>query len=103
VEAQPLISAEVIARYAADAALEVDGVIGLGDGGLHRGKGVEVSGDEQAFDVRLALEVEWGRSAAEVGAGVQRRVAEYLERMAQARPSSVDVVVTAVGSPPAKQ
>jgi len=102
-EGQPLISADVLARYAADAALEVDGVSSIADGGRHRGRGVVVSGDEGALDVSLHLELEWGRSAGEVGEAVQRRVAEYLERMAETGPASVKVVFEAVGaSPPAR-
>ncbi|MFO7572029.1 MAG: Asp23/Gls24 family envelope stress response protein [Gaiellaceae bacterium] len=99
-EGQPLISPDVLARYAADAALEVDGVAGLADGGLHRGRGVAVTGDEHALAVSLHLELEWGRGASEVGNAVQRRVAEYLERMADSGPASVDVVFEAAGAPP---
>ena len=103
-EGQSLISNDVLARYAADAAREVEGVSGVVDGGgLHRGKGVVISGDEQAPVVQLRVELAWGRSASEVGAAVQRRVAEYLGRMAEVRPSAVDVVVAGVGSPPAKR
>jgi phenylpyruvate tautomerase PptA (4-oxalocrotonate tautomerase family) len=36
---------------------------------------------------------------ASVGAEVQRRVADYLERMAGARPERVDVVVDEIGRP----
>jgi uncharacterized alkaline shock family protein YloU len=99
-EGQPLISPDVLARYAGDAALEVDGVAGLADGGLHRPKGVVVAGDEHAPAVTLHLELEWGRDAREVGEAVQRRVAEYLESMARATPVSVDVSFDAVGPPP---
>jgi uncharacterized alkaline shock family protein YloU len=34
---------------------------------------------------------------------VQRRVADYLERMANLTVGSVDVVIDGVGAPPAKQ
>lgn len=100
-EGGSLISPDVLARYAADAAREVEGVAGLADGPLHRGGGVAVSGDPAGIAVKVHLELEWGRSAAEVGRAVQRRVADYLERMASVRPASVDVVVDAVASPPA--
>jgi uncharacterized alkaline shock family protein YloU len=101
-EGQPLISPEVLARYAGDAALEVGGVAGLVDGGLHRTKGVVVAGDEHAPAITLHLELEWGRDAREVGEAVQRRVAEYLQGMARAKPASVDVSFESVGpSPPA--
>ena len=102
-EGRPHISHDVIARYAADAALEVEGVSALADGCLHRGTGVDVADDQEALAVRVHVQLEWGRNAAEVGREVQRRVSEYLERMANRRPESVDVVVDAVGSPPAKQ
>jgi uncharacterized alkaline shock family protein YloU len=99
-EGQPLISPDVLARYAGDAALEVDGVAGLADGGLHRSKAVVVAGDEHAPAVRLHLELEWGSGAREVGEAVQRRVAGYLESMAGAKPASVEVSFESVGSPP---
>jgi uncharacterized alkaline shock family protein YloU len=38
-----------------------------------------------------------------VARAVQQRVAEYIERMANVRVASVDVVVERVGTPPAKQ
>lgn len=99
-EGQPLISPDVLARYAGDAALEVEGVAGLADSSLHRAKAVAVSGDEQALAVTLRLELEWGRAAPEVGDAVQRRVAEYLQSMAGTTPASVDVVFESVGPPP---
>jgi uncharacterized alkaline shock family protein YloU len=102
-EGQSLISREVLARYAADAAREVDGVSGLSANAFHREKGVGLSGAEGAPTVEVQIELEWGRSAAEVAAEVQHRVAEYLERMASVRPEAVDVVVVGVGPPPARQ
>ncbi len=95
-ERRPLISADVLARYAADAALGVSGVAGLANGPLNRGKSVSVSGDEDTLAIELNLELEWGQSSAEVGKEVQRRVSEYLERMANVSPASVEVVVGAV-------
>lgn len=102
-EGPSLISQDVLARYAADAALEVDGVAGLANGGLHRGKGVSISGDEESLEVSVHIELAWGAGAAQVGAEVQRRVGQYLERMANVKPASVDVVVDTVGAPPAKR
>ncbi|HWQ23603.1 MAG TPA: Asp23/Gls24 family envelope stress response protein [Gaiellaceae bacterium] len=99
-DAGSLISPDVLARYAGDAAREVEGVAGLAAGPLHRGGGVSVSGEPGALAIRVHLVLEWGRSAAEVGRAVQRRVAEYLERMASVRPASVDVVVDAIAPPP---
>jgi uncharacterized alkaline shock family protein YloU len=99
-EERPLISPDVLARYAGDAALEVDGVAALADGGLHRAKPVVVEGDERAPAVTLHLELEWGRAAREVGEAARSRVVEYLQRMAEVTPASVDVVFESVGSPP---
>jgi uncharacterized alkaline shock family protein YloU len=100
---QPFISLDVLARYAGEAAREVDGVAGLADGPLHRGKAVEVSGDEDTLAVGLSLELAWGRSSAEVAADVQRRVSEYLSRMASMTPAAVDVVFDSVSAPPPKR
>ncbi|HXG77142.1 MAG TPA: Asp23/Gls24 family envelope stress response protein [Gaiellaceae bacterium] len=97
-EGAPVISPDVLARYAADAAREVEGVAGLGEGPLHRG-GVAVSQDGARVLVRVALELAWGAAAATVGADVQRSVADYLERMAGIRPAAVDVVVESVARP----
>jgi uncharacterized alkaline shock family protein YloU len=102
-DSESLISPDVLARYAADAAREVDGVAGLADSPLHRGKGVAVSGDEDTLAVGLALELTWGRSAAEVATEVQKRVSEYLARMADVTPASVDVVFESVSAPPPKR
>jgi uncharacterized alkaline shock family protein YloU len=99
----PQISPDVLARYAGDAAKEVDGVSGLADGALHRGKAVEVSGDEDTLAVGLSLELTWGRSAADVADEVQRRVSDYLAQMAKITPASVDVVFDAVSTPPPKR
>ena len=100
---QPLISPEVLARYAGDTALEVDGVAGLADSALHRGKAVVVTGDEDTLAVGLSLELAWGRSSTEVATEVQKRVSEYLARMAGMTPASVDVVFDSVSAPPPKR
>jgi uncharacterized alkaline shock family protein YloU len=102
-ERQSLISRDVLARYAADAAREVDGVSGLSESALHRERGVLLGGHESALTVEIHIELEWGRSAAEVAGEIQRRVMEYLERMARVTPATVDVVVGGVGPPPAKR
>jgi uncharacterized alkaline shock family protein YloU len=102
VEGNSLISPEVLARYAADAAREVVGVT-LSEKALHRSSGVDVGGSDGAPTIVIHLELEWGRNATEVAGEVQRRVAEYLERMASVTPAAVDVVVDGVGAPPAKQ
>jgi uncharacterized alkaline shock family protein YloU len=81
-----VISPDVVARYAADAAREVDGVVGVVEGVR---KGIRVEGGE----IELHLSLSWGVSIPDVGAAVQARVADYLERMADARPAAVNVVV----------
>lgn len=100
-EGQSVVSPEVLAAYAADAAREVPGVLGLVDGGLPRQRGVRVTSAEgAAVRVELRLALAWGTSAAEVGRAVQERVAGYLETMADVRPDAVDVVVAELGAPP---
>ena len=58
-------------------------------------KGIRVDGDE----IELHLALRWGVSIPEVGAAVQRRVADYLERMTDARPAAVNVVVDEIDEP----
>ncbi len=91
-EGQASISAGILARYAADAAGEVEGVRGLA-----RRRGVKIEDEGGAVRVELHLVVEWGASMPEVGRTVQARVHEYLSRMADLVPASVDVVVDEVG------
>jgi len=102
-EGQSVISPEVLARYAGDAACEVPGVAGLAEGPLHRDRAIAIVGSNGSTAVTIHLELEWGSGAADVAREVQRRVAEYLERMANLTVGSVDVVVDGVGAPPAKQ
>jgi uncharacterized alkaline shock family protein YloU len=93
----PVISNEVLARYAGDAALEVDGVSSLAR------DAAEISGTDGILDIDLHVELEWGAGAEGVARAVQLRVAEYIERMANVHVGSVDVVVERVGAPPAKR
>jgi len=93
----PVISTDVLARYAGDAAQEVEGVSGLTREAAH------VVGTAEKADVVVHLELEWGAAAEDVSRRVQDRVTEYLERMANLEVGSVDVVVQRVGAPPAKQ
>ena len=101
-EGQSLISPDVLARYAADAAREVEGVT-LSEKALHRGKAVAVGGPDDTPTVRIHVELDWGRGAADVAGEVQRRVSEYLQQMASVTPAAVDVVVDGVGAPPANR
>ena len=101
-EGHAVISADVLASYAADAAREVSGVHGLvGSGGaLHRHGGVKVTRDEGRLAVELRLTLDCRRPhATTVGAAVQSRVADYLVRMADVRPDTIDVVVDAFAPP----
>ena len=93
------ISSDVLARYAADAAREVDGVQGLVESTLHRHKGVRVLEDDAGVRLELHLAVEWGASIPEVGREVQQRVTAYLARMASVEADAVDVVVDEIGAP----
>jgi uncharacterized alkaline shock family protein YloU len=103
VEADSAIPWDVLARYAADAAREVAGVAGLAESSRGRSNAVAVSGDEDTLAIAMVLALEWGRSAAEVAVEVQRRVSEYLARMANVTPASVDVVFDTVSAPPPKR
>jgi uncharacterized alkaline shock family protein YloU len=98
-EGKASVATDVVASYAADAAREVEGVAGLVDGRLPRQAAVRVDGEDGAR-VELHLQLAWGVPAQEVGAEVQRRVADYLERMAGARPRAVDVVVDEIRHTP---
>ena len=90
--ADSVVSPDVVARYAADAAREVDGVTGIVEGVR---KGIRVEDDE----IELHLALRWGVSIPEVGSAVQERVADYLERMVDSRPAAVNVVVEEVDGP----
>ena len=91
------ISSDILARYAADAAQEIDGVRGLVESHLPRHRGVRISDDDGRLSVELHLAVDWGTSIPAVGREVQRRVAEYLHRMADVTPAAIDVVVDEIG------
>ncbi len=93
----PVISNEVLARYAGDAALEVEGVSGLAR------EAAEISGGEGAIAIDVHVELAWGAGAEGVARQVQQRVSDYIERMANVHVGSVDVVVERVGAPPAKR
>ena len=94
----PLISKEVLARYAGDAALEVEGV-----SGLTRDAAGVTEGTDGKFDIDVHVELAWGAGAEAVARDVQERVAEYVARMANVEVGSVGVVVERVGPPPAKR
>jgi uncharacterized alkaline shock family protein YloU len=88
-DGQASISTEILARYAGDAAREVEGVSGLA--GRH---GARVHDDGR---VELHLALDWGASIPSVGKRVQERVREYLRHMADLEPTTVDVIVDQIG------
>ena len=91
------ISPEILASYAADAAREVAGVRGLVERHLPRHRGVRVSAEEGSVRVEVHVGLEWGARGPDVGREVQRRVRDYLGRMADVDLEAVDVVVAEVG------
>lgn len=98
-EGHASISPDVLATYARDAALEVDGVDGLVESHLPRSRSVRISvADGGEVTVALHVRLAWGASFPDVGRAVQERVAGYLERMADLRPVKVDVVVAEAGA-----
>ena len=82
-EGHSVISPEVLARYAADAAAEVPGVH------TKQRRGARVSGNE----VEVHVVIDYGANIPNVAAEVQRRVIDYLAQMADMRASVVNVVV----------
>jgi uncharacterized alkaline shock family protein YloU len=91
-DGQASISTEILARYAADAAMEVDGVRALSGR-----RAVRIGAEAR---VELHVCVEWGRSIPDIGRMLQERVREYLGRMADVDPAGVDVVVDEIGPRP---
>jgi len=91
-EGQASISTEILGRYAGDAAREV---VGVRD--LPGRRAVKVEQEDGAVRVELRLAVEWGASIPQIGRSVQARVREYLLRMADVEPESVEVVVDEIG------
>jgi uncharacterized alkaline shock family protein YloU len=97
VTAPAQISRDVLARYAADAAKDVEGVRRLVPDRLRRHDGVRVT-DEENVAIEVHLSVEAGVSIPALGRELQQRVAEYLERMTGTAPSTVDVFVHEIGA-----
>jgi uncharacterized alkaline shock family protein YloU len=96
-EGQATISAEVLATYAADAAREVPGVRRLSGRAVPGRRGVRVESADEGVSVELHLAVDWGSQIPSLGREVQRRVREYLGRMADVELVAVNVVVDEVG------
>ena len=68
-----VISHDVLASYAADAALEIAGVGELVDG-PRRHRGVRVTEDDGALTVEIHVALDWGARAPETGAAVHARL-----------------------------
>ena len=87
------ISPEVLARYAADAAAEVEGVGRLVGDRVRRHGGVRVKTVDGGVAVEVHMAATSGVALPALGRKVQRQVADYLERMTGSAPTSVDVFV----------
>jgi uncharacterized alkaline shock family protein YloU len=95
-EGQALISPEVLARYAADAAREVEGVRRVVIGHVRRQPAVKVELREGSVWVQVPVVVDYGIPIAPVAREVQRRVRRYLKVMADVYPAAVEVVVAGI-------
>ena len=91
------IAPDVLARYAADAAREVEGVRGLVPDRVRRHDGVRVTEADGAMALEVHLSIDAGASIPVLGGDVQRRVLDYLARMAGSAPATVDVIVHEIG------
>lgn len=91
-EGQASISADILARYAADAASEVEGVRALAGR-----RGVKIEDENGRVRVEMRIEVEWGAAIPAVGRSVQQRVGEYLMQMADVAEAEIEIVVSGVG------
>jgi uncharacterized alkaline shock family protein YloU len=93
-----LISEELLASYAADAARDVEGVRAVVGKPLLGRRGVRIVEEESGVTVEVHLGVDWGVSIPTLGKRVQQRVSDYLAEMADVRPAAVSVVVDEIGS-----
>lgn len=87
---QATIATDILIRYAADAAREVEGVRAISGR-----RGVRISG-KGATRIELHVVAALGVSLPALGRAVQARVREYLSSMADLEPAAVDVVVDAI-------
>jgi uncharacterized alkaline shock family protein YloU len=86
---QASISPDILARYAIDAACEIDGVLGAAGR-----RGARIRDDGR---VELRLEVGWGTPLGTVGRRVQEHVRTYLQQWADLESPAVEVVVERIG------
>ena len=96
---QSVISPEILATYAADAATDVPGVRRLVESHVPRHRGVRISEEDGRVVVEVHVAVGWGTSIPAVGSAVQERVRDYLGRMADLEPAAVNVIVDAIETP----
>ena len=96
---QSVISPEILATYAADAAADVPGVRRLVESHVPRHRGVRISDEDGRIAVEVHVAVGWGTSIPAVGRQVQERVRDYLARMADLEPAAINVIVDAVDPP----
>jgi len=94
-----MISSDVLATYAADAAREVEGVRELVESTLHRHRGVRVLESDSGVRIELHVAVDWGASIPDVGRELQHRVTSYLAQKASVEAQAVDVIVDEIGPP----
>src|SRR5450830_1136887 len=97
-EGQALISPEVLARYAADAAREVEGVRRVITGHLRRQPSVRVLVGEDGVPLQVPVVLEYGTPILPVAREVQRHVRRYLKVMADVYPAAVEVVIAQIES-----
>ena len=90
-EGQATISPDILARYAGDAAREVEGV--------HALAGRRAVKIDEGNAVEVHVVVTWGASIPAVGAAVRERVRDYLAQMARVEAADVTVVVDEVARP----
>lgn len=93
---QATIATDILARYAADAAREVEGVRRVVDRPIPGRRGVRVGEEDGTVRVELHVVAAGDASLPRLGARVQKRVREYLGSMADVELSTVDVVVDAI-------
>jgi uncharacterized alkaline shock family protein YloU len=96
-----VISPEVLARYAADAAREVEGVRRIADSHLRRQRGVKVEATDRGVELEIRVIVDYGHPVSVLGRELQRRVRQYLKVMADVDPVRIEVVVAGVEPSPA--
>ena len=100
-EGHSVISADILASYAADAALGIEGVRGVVEGSRPRHHGRQGRDRRRGGRGRAPSRRRLGRSTFPRSArAVQMRVAEYLSTMADLTPATVDVIVDEIGPPP---